>query len=91
MAGQLADSSSMSTPRGNILCLLHCGAAVRISLNCAPGALLMPKGSLRQCVTLGGFLRMRTGLVRDYILDWESSSAGKYLEVEFEPQKSDKK
>lgn len=34
---------------------------------------------------------MRTGLVRDHILDWESSSAGKYLEVEFEPQKSDKK
>lgn len=24
---------------------------------------------------------MRTGLVRDHILDWESSSAGKYLEV----------
>lgn len=56
-------------------------AAVRVSLNCAPGALLIPTGPLRQCVPLGVLLRMRTGLVRDHILDWESSSAGKYLEV----------
>ena len=77
VADQLAGPSSKSTPESNILCSDAVGVADRVSLTCASGTLLMPVGSLWWNVPLRVLLRVRAGLLRDHILDWESSSAGK--------------